>query len=268
MAVLDAGCGTGILGLWAARQGASRVVAVDRTDVEVAESLARDNGLEHVLTVLQKDLYDLDTKDCGGPVDVLVAFVYYNDPRRDETQSDLVVHLSERLLRPGGICIPNRVRYHVTPLHWPEQDITAVDRNQQRNREELSSNYGLRFETLFEHLRKGPPPASWFPRRDSDGSVLREGSRDLAAAVPVFEVNYGTLSPSYPETVILEAQGKGILTCVLWRQELCFEDRVLFANESISWVNEPVAVTPGTRVAIALNDQWRLTNRLTATPIL
>lgn len=49
--VLDVGCGTGILSLFAARAGAKRVFAVDASDVaEKAELIVKANGLEKVIT--------------------------------------------------------------------------------------------------------------------------------------------------------------------------------------------------------------------------
>ena len=49
--VLDVGCGTGILSLFAARSGAKRVYAVDASDIaEKAERIVKDNGFENVIT--------------------------------------------------------------------------------------------------------------------------------------------------------------------------------------------------------------------------
>ena len=49
--VLDVGCGTGILSMFAARSGAKRVYAVDASDiVKRAEEIIADNGHEDVIT--------------------------------------------------------------------------------------------------------------------------------------------------------------------------------------------------------------------------
>lgn len=48
--VLDVGCGTGILSLFAARAGAKRVIAVDASDIaEKAEEIVKANGLGNVI---------------------------------------------------------------------------------------------------------------------------------------------------------------------------------------------------------------------------
>lgn len=49
--VLDVGCGTGILSLFAARSGAKRVIAVDASDiVSKAMIIVKENGLEDIIT--------------------------------------------------------------------------------------------------------------------------------------------------------------------------------------------------------------------------
>ncbi len=49
--VLDVGCGTGILSLFAARAGAKRVISVDASDIaEKAEKIIKANGFEDVIT--------------------------------------------------------------------------------------------------------------------------------------------------------------------------------------------------------------------------
>lgn len=49
--VLDVGCGTGILSLFAARAGAKRVIAVDASDIaKKARKIVETNGLEDIIT--------------------------------------------------------------------------------------------------------------------------------------------------------------------------------------------------------------------------
>ena len=49
--IMDVGCGTGILSLFAAKAGAKHVFAVDASDIaEKAEQIVKDNELENVIT--------------------------------------------------------------------------------------------------------------------------------------------------------------------------------------------------------------------------
>ena len=54
--VLDVGCGTGILALFAASAGAKKVWCVERTPMaSVARERVQEAGLSHVVEVLQQD---------------------------------------------------------------------------------------------------------------------------------------------------------------------------------------------------------------------
>jgi protein arginine N-methyltransferase 3 len=60
--VLDVGCGTGILSLFAARAGAKRVIAVDASDIALkARRMVEVNGYGDVVTcvILFSDFSDL-----------------------------------------------------------------------------------------------------------------------------------------------------------------------------------------------------------------
>ena len=56
MRVLDAGAGTGVLGMWALQQGAAHVTAIDAADLSLAEALAKDNNLDNRMRFVQSDL--------------------------------------------------------------------------------------------------------------------------------------------------------------------------------------------------------------------
>ncbi len=59
--VLDVGAGSGILSMFAARAGAARVYAVERTTVAVmAQELAAANGFADVIEVIQGDVMDIE----------------------------------------------------------------------------------------------------------------------------------------------------------------------------------------------------------------
>lgn len=59
--VMDVGCGTGILSLFAVKAGAKRVFAIDASDIaERAEKIVKDNELENFIT------YALETPGYSG----------------------------------------------------------------------------------------------------------------------------------------------------------------------------------------------------------
>lgn len=58
--VLDVGTGSGVLAIWAAQAGASKVFAVEYTDMaHHARKLVEANGLSHIVEVIQSSAEDL-----------------------------------------------------------------------------------------------------------------------------------------------------------------------------------------------------------------
>ena len=105
--VLDVGCGTGILSLFAARGGAKKVYAVDASDIaEKAREIVKANGMEDIITVMRGKVEDLDIPE---KVDVIVsewmgyALLY-------ESMLDSVLNARDRFLKPGGIMAPSQCK--------------------------------------------------------------------------------------------------------------------------------------------------------------
>jgi protein arginine N-methyltransferase 3 len=105
--VLDVGCGTGILSLFAARAGAKRVFAVDASDIAVkAEKIIRRNNLDNIITVIRGKVEDIQLPD-GVKVDVIIsewmgyALLY-------ESMLDSVLVARDRFLKPEGVMAPSQ----------------------------------------------------------------------------------------------------------------------------------------------------------------
>lgn len=122
--VIDAGCGTGILSVWAAKAGARKVLAIDSGDISIAMGMAEENCVADQIEFVQSDLTEFEMPN-GERADVLLGMLYFNDPRRDLAQTELSNRLRGKLLRTGGVQVPDRVMYGGCPLEWPEQDINT-----------------------------------------------------------------------------------------------------------------------------------------------
>jgi len=260
MRVLDAGCGVGVLALWAARAGAS-VVAVDIGQTQLARRLAEANRLADHVRWVRGDLARLQRDDLGAAFDLIVAPRCEGDPRRDEATLRLTAQLMDRFLAPGGRAIPDKVVTRACALEWAEQDHPTRLREQRAEVEALRGRYGLVFEPLLEDLARQPNPA-WLPRRRSDGRLERERARLLGRASDLHRLEVGRVFEPLPKSLTLQIGSPGTLTSVLFSQSLSFGDDVISEQESIGWLAEPVAVEPGERVALSLDEKWRETNAL------
>ena len=104
--VLDVGAGSGILSLFAARAGASRVYAVEATTVAaLAEQLAAANGVSDIVRVIQGDMFDVELPE---RVDVIVS-EWLGGFGIDEGMLVPVIAARDRWLKPGGTMIPQSV---------------------------------------------------------------------------------------------------------------------------------------------------------------
>jgi SAM-dependent methyltransferase len=260
MRVLDAGCGVGVLALWAARAGAT-VVAVDSGQTQLARRLAENNRLADHVRWVRGDLARLQKDDLGAPFDLIVAPRGEGDPRRDEVTLRLTAQLMDRFLAPGGRAIPDRVVTRAVAVDWAEQDHPTRVRELRAEVEALRGRYGLGFEPLLEDLARQPDLA-WLPQRRRDGRLERAGARLLGRPSETHRLELGRVFEPLPKSLTLQIASPGTLTSVLFTQVLSFGDDVVGESESLGWLAEPMRVEPGERVALSLDDTWRETNTL------
>jgi type I protein arginine methyltransferase len=137
--VLDVGAGSGILSVFAARAGAARVYAVERTTVAVlAQELAAANGVAEIVQVIHGDVMHVEPPE---RVDVIVS-EWLGGFGIDEGMLPPVIAARDRWLKPGGVMIPRSVTAWAALVH---------DRYLAKTVECLRANpYDLRFDDLVE----------------------------------------------------------------------------------------------------------------------
>ncbi|WFD30228.1 type I protein arginine methyltransferase [Malassezia sp. CBS 17886] len=115
--VLDVGCGTGILCMFAAKAGAKRVIGVDMSNIiDQAREIVRANGLDNVVTLVKGKLEDADLGlGPDGKVDVIVSewmgyFLLY------ESMLDTVLLARDKYLAPDGIMMPDSATLYMSAI--------------------------------------------------------------------------------------------------------------------------------------------------------
>ncbi|KAJ6713943.1 PROTEIN ARGININE N-METHYLTRANSFERASE 3-RELATED [Salix viminalis] len=118
--VMDVGCGTGILSLFAAKTGASRVIAIEASEkmASVATQIAKENGLWRctegnnqytgVMEVVQGMVEEIDKSIQIEPhsVDVLLS-EWMGYCLLYETMLSSVLFARDKWLKPGGAILPD-----------------------------------------------------------------------------------------------------------------------------------------------------------------
>jgi len=265
--VFDAGCGNGFIAFLAMNLGAGRVVGVDRADVTIARRIAEENGWAPSIDFIQGELQGFATDE---KFDVLAAMIYHNNPNLDLRQSALTYALRERLLAPGGVSIPDRVRYFAYACDWPSQDLGTQRLDLERTIRELEGAYQLKLQSLRDLAAETPDlhaiPPFW-PRGDVSvlptGRMHRPDARLLSPPAFFAELDYRKTFAGYPELASFAIVSPGTFTTVLWVQELLYEDVLLFSHESLSWIENPCAVKPGDRCQVQITKEWLASNVLT-----
>lgn len=104
--VLDIGCGTGVLSIFAARAGAKHVYGIDNADiVHYAREIVKKNGFESQITIIQGKVEEISLP--VEKVDIIVSewmgyFLIY------ESMMDTVLFARDKWLRKGGLILPDK----------------------------------------------------------------------------------------------------------------------------------------------------------------
>jgi type I protein arginine methyltransferase len=130
--VLDVGCGTGILCMFAAQAGAKHVYGVDMASIIVqAKEIVHENGFDSVITLIQGKIEEVSLPVAS--VDIIISewmgyFLIY------ESMLDTVIFARDKWLTKGGLIFPDHASLHICAIEDAEYRHDKVRAEQSRHR--------------------------------------------------------------------------------------------------------------------------------------
>ncbi|KAL0633871.1 Nuclear SAM-dependent mono-and asymmetric methyltransferase [Maublancomyces gigas] len=112
--VLDVGCGTSILSMFAVKAGAKHVIGVDMsTIIEKAREIVEVNGMSDKITLLQGKMEEVTLP--VDKVDIIISewmgyFLLY------ESMLDTVLLARDKYLAPGGLIFPDKAHIYMAAI--------------------------------------------------------------------------------------------------------------------------------------------------------
>ena len=115
--ILDVGCGTGILSLFAAKNGAKHVYSVEMSSVnKIAEEVIKINGFADKITLLKGKMEEVEIPE---KVDIIVSeWMGYN--LMYESMLASVLYARDKYLKPDGIVLPDTASIYIGGINDEE----------------------------------------------------------------------------------------------------------------------------------------------------
>nr|NVI69795.1 arginine methyltransferase 1 [Cucujiformia] len=114
--VMDIGCGTGILSMFAAKAGAKQVIAIECSNiVDYAKKIIETNKLDHIITIVKGKVEEVTLPPGIEKVDIIISewmgyCLFY------ESMLDTVLFARDKWLKPDGLLFPDRCSLFVTAI--------------------------------------------------------------------------------------------------------------------------------------------------------
>jgi predicted RNA methylase len=122
--VLDVGCGTGILCMFAKKAGAKHVYGIDMSSIiDHAKTIVKDNGMENDITLIKGKVEEVDLP--VEKVDIIIS-EWMGYCLLYESMLDTVLYARDKWLTPDGLMFPDKASLFMTAIEdheYKEQKI-------------------------------------------------------------------------------------------------------------------------------------------------
>lgn len=114
--VLDVGCGTGILCMFAAKAGAKKVIGMECSGIiDHAKKIVKENGLDHIITLVKGKVEEVELPEGIEKVDIIISewmgyCLFY------ESMLNTVIFARDKWLVEGGMMFPDRATLYITAI--------------------------------------------------------------------------------------------------------------------------------------------------------
>jgi protein arginine N-methyltransferase 1 len=146
--VVEIGCGSGILSVFAVQAGARRVVAIEESEIAaLAEEMFAANGVADRVELRRANSRDVEIDE---PADLIIHEILGTDPFV-EALLPSILDARQRLLKPGGRLLPYRVEVACFGIELEDRPYRDKARVLAETRE-LPGLYGVDFTPFLRRL--------------------------------------------------------------------------------------------------------------------
>lgn len=125
--VLDIGCGTGILSMFAAQAGAKLVIGIDCSEIiEHARRIVEKNGFKDVIRLVKGKVEEVELPDGIDKVDIIVS-EWMGYCLLFESMLSTVIYARDKWLTPDGMIFPDQVRLFLTAIEDKDYKAEKID---------------------------------------------------------------------------------------------------------------------------------------------
>lgn len=123
--VLDVGCGTGILSMFAAQAGAKAVYGVEFSSIaDKAKQIVEENGFSNRVTIIKGKIEEIELP--VAKVDIIVS-EWMGYCLLYENMLECVIYARDKWLAPGGILLPNKATMTIVGIEDYDYRSTKID---------------------------------------------------------------------------------------------------------------------------------------------